>query len=288
MADLAAATAADDLGDGRFAATLSPDWEVWGPQGGYLASVALRAGGTATGRTRPASITAHFLATARSETVEIVTRVNRSTRVATSVSVDVRQDDRTVLTALVWGVDDGLPGLEHHQPRSVPTLGDPAVLPTNAERHARSGDAPPPHPFWQHVEERRKHWIDDWANRPALPPTNDAWFRFRPAATFDDPWIDACRSLVLLDLCAWGAASAPHTGVVEHYAPTIDVTARFVGDARANEFLWSEAAAPIATEGLVAATGAIWVTGADGSPRLMATGGSTLLCRPAARRPDAR
>lgn len=28
---------------GRFHAALSPDWAVWGPHGGYLAAVALRA-----------------------------------------------------------------------------------------------------------------------------------------------------------------------------------------------------------------------------------------------------
>jgi hypothetical protein len=32
-------------GEGRYTATLSRDWEIWGPNGGYLASLALRAAG---------------------------------------------------------------------------------------------------------------------------------------------------------------------------------------------------------------------------------------------------
>jgi acyl-CoA thioesterase-2 len=42
MGDLEADTAVEPVGDGRYQATLSAEWEIWGPMGGYVAAVALR------------------------------------------------------------------------------------------------------------------------------------------------------------------------------------------------------------------------------------------------------
>jgi hypothetical protein len=41
MTGLDAATTVNSTGDGVFSAELSPDWEIWGPQGGYLAAAAI-------------------------------------------------------------------------------------------------------------------------------------------------------------------------------------------------------------------------------------------------------
>ena len=43
MGELSADTAVDGT-DGVYSARLSSDWEIWGPNGGYVASVAMRAG----------------------------------------------------------------------------------------------------------------------------------------------------------------------------------------------------------------------------------------------------
>ena len=43
MGDLANDTAIQPRGDGCYAASLSADWEIWGPMGGYVAACALRA-----------------------------------------------------------------------------------------------------------------------------------------------------------------------------------------------------------------------------------------------------
>ncbi len=45
MGDLGTDTAIEALGEGRFSASLSPEWEIWGPMGGYVAAIALRAAG---------------------------------------------------------------------------------------------------------------------------------------------------------------------------------------------------------------------------------------------------
>jgi hypothetical protein len=105
VGDLAVDTAVHALDEGRWTAKLSADWAIWGPNGGYLASVALRAAGRATGRARPASIAVHFLGVAEFREVEVTAEPLRSSRLASSVRVAVRQDGRPVLEALVWGID---------------------------------------------------------------------------------------------------------------------------------------------------------------------------------------
>ena len=54
MGDLEVDTRVERRGDG-FVAQLSRDWEVWGPNGGYVASIALRAAGAVSRFRRPAS-----------------------------------------------------------------------------------------------------------------------------------------------------------------------------------------------------------------------------------------
>lgn len=82
-------------------ATLSPEWEIWGLNGGYLAAVAMRAAGSTCGRGRPASINAHVVGRSTSGAVDIDVDINRTTQVATSTTVRLTQDDRPVLVATV-------------------------------------------------------------------------------------------------------------------------------------------------------------------------------------------
>jgi acyl-CoA thioesterase-2 len=281
MGDLAIDTTVEQTGRHTFTCNLSPDWEIWGPNGGYLAAVAMRAAGLASGRARPASITAHFVGAGRSEPVAIEVEVNRETKVATSVTARISQEGRPLLVATVWGVDGDLDGLEHHTALGPHDVADPDTL-VSTEVLLADQDAPPRHPFWSNIETRPIEWIADWENREASEPSTCAWVQFVPTATFADPWVDACRSLILLDLDAWPSATRPHLGDLEHFAPTIEVNARFIGSTENEPWLLSEASAPVASRGLVAAVGQIWTR----DRRLVALGGSTLLCRPAARRPD--
>lgn len=287
MTGLDVATAVTATGHGTFSAELSPDWEIWGPQGGYLASVGLRAAGAAMDRVRPASIGVHFVGAGSSGPVEITVGTNRVTRVGTSVSLRITQQsdrgERVILTGSVWGIDDGLPGLEH-QIAEVPSSPlSPDGLISARERFAGL-DGPAPHPFWLNFEQRPLNWIDDWDSRLAGEPHQQNWYRFVDGETFDEPWLDACRSVVVLDVDSWGSATRAHAGRLEHFAPTIELAVRFIGDARDQPWLFSDAHAPVAANGLVAHAGTVWTR----DEHLIATGGSTLLCRPAARRPDGR
>ena len=69
MGDLAVDTAVTRTGEGRYTASLSADWEIWGPMGGYIASVALRAAGAESPFARPASFFCQYLGVAGFDTV---------------------------------------------------------------------------------------------------------------------------------------------------------------------------------------------------------------------------
>ena len=60
-----------DVENGRYRAQLSKDWGIWGPNGGYLAAIALRAAGEVANIQRPASFYCHFLSSPSFDTVEL-------------------------------------------------------------------------------------------------------------------------------------------------------------------------------------------------------------------------
>jgi acyl-CoA thioesterase len=102
--------------------------------------------------------------------------------------------------------------------------------------------------------------------------------RFRPTPRFDDPWVDACRFLIPIDTMGWPAASLPHAHrePLEAIAVTVDLSVRFHHPTD-DEWLLVEAVSPVAAGGLMAATGHVW----DRAGTLVASGGQTMLCRPA-------
>src|SRR5262249_25256892 len=101
MGDLAVDTAIE-RSDGRAQARLSRDWEMWGPNGGYLAVIALRGAGARTPLRRPATFTCHFLGVADFGVVDLDVRVVRESRRAASIAVSMTQAGKPVLEALAW------------------------------------------------------------------------------------------------------------------------------------------------------------------------------------------
>src|SRR5512134_12811 len=126
MGDLSADTRIDGE-SGRYRAQLNEDWRVWGPNGGYLAALALRAAGAEARIPRPVAFAAHFVAMARFESVEIeVVAVQRGRR-SESLRVSMRQDGRAVLEAIVRTAAAG-EGLAHDAVRP-PEVPPPEALP---------------------------------------------------------------------------------------------------------------------------------------------------------------
>jgi acyl-CoA thioesterase len=275
MGDLEADTRVDGH-DGHYTITLSRDWEIWGPNGGYLASVALRAAGAHSRFDRPASIVGHFLGVASFDApVEIEATKLREAKRAESIRVTVRQGPLAVFEALVWAVGD-VDGLEHDfsEPPAVP---DPLSLPTVPERLVAAGIEPrPTFPFWSNFEERPVQWVDNWEQRPQQEPSFSSWFKYVPVSTFDDLWVDACRSLILIDTLGWPAVMRYHVGDHGLMAPSIDVAAGFHRFVPEEPWLLARAHSSSAYGGIIGGRGDVWSR--DG--RLLATGSCQMLCRP--------
>jgi acyl-CoA thioesterase II len=256
---------------GRYRAALSRDWEIWGPNGGYVAAIALRAAGRLARVPRPASMACHFVSVARFEPVDVRAEPIHQGRRSESLRVAISQGGRPVLEALVRTAAEG-PGLEHAF-GDRPAAPDPDALPTADELR---DPARPRHRFWENFDVGVLQ-PERFREAPtARPPVWREWYRFRPRATFDDPFVDAGRALLLLDTLSWPAACQPHPNAA-FIAPNLDVTAWFHAAAPESDWLLCEHESPVAGRGLMGTTGRVWSR--DG--RLLASGGAQLFCVPA-------
>ena len=275
MGDLAADTAIEGA-DGRYRAQLSRDWEIWGPNGGYLAVIALRAAGAHTPLRRPATFSCHYLGVAEFDGVDLDVGTIRGSRRTASISVSMTQHEKPILEAQVWVVGD-VDGLEHDA-APMPDVAPPGELPNMEELMADEEERGPYNVFWSNFEQRPLSWLprEEWAARVPGDPVVRSWYRYVPRDTFDDPFVDAGRSLLLVDTMGWPAAVRAYGNDLPFYAPSLDVTARFHAVAPESPWLLVECTSPVARDGLVASAASVW--SADG--RLLATGGQQMLCRP--------
>ncbi len=274
MGDFALDTAVEG-GDGIYRARLSRDWEIWGPNGGYVAAVALRAAGAATPLRRPATFACHFLNVADFDLVDLQVTTQRASKRAVSLNVSMTQKDRPILQANVWVVADGSEGFEREGlPR--PEAAPPSALKSMEELVAPE-DMGHRHRFWDNLECRPTKWVP-WRDRQGGEARVLDWYRFRPCATFDDPFVDAARSLLLIDTMTWPAnCRAYREEEVIYIAPSLDVNVHFHAAAPESDFLLVDARAPVASGGLICGRADVWSM----SGRLLASGGGQLFCRPA-------
>lgn len=261
-------------GDGRYHATLSDGWELWGPAGGYVSAIALRAAGAHSRFDRPASYSCSYLGVADFAPVDIEVVSLRRARRSEVARVTMFQKEQPFLEATVWTIDDGMNGLVYD---AVPM----PEVPGPGELVAWQDVSPPEGPFerfWSMIEERMlREWYGSWEERPVGPPVREGWCRLRPKPTFDDPFLDAARSLLLIDTMGWPAAMMSQTGRSSFVAPTIELSARFHRLVPNSEWLLSVVRSPIAADGLIGSTAQVWAE--DGT--LVASGGQHMLCRPA-------
>jgi acyl-CoA thioesterase len=280
MGDLHVDAHAVPVSEGRFTCELSRDWEIWGPNGGYLAAIVLDVAKQVSGRPRPANLSVHFLGVASFDSpLDITASIQRATRQASSVYVHMSQGGKPMVAGMVWAIDDDIETLHHDVTVGLSVASWESLL-TVQERLAADGqELRRTYPFWDNLEVRPTNWVSNWNDRERLDPVAQEWVRHRYGVAHDR-WDQAARLALLIDLGAWPAASRQHiTG--EFIAPSLDVSCEFHRLNTADEWLLMDAHAPFSGDGLVASSQRVW----NDAGELLANGISHLLWRRIAPRP---
>jgi acyl-CoA thioesterase len=255
--------------NGRYRATLADGWEIWGPQGGYIAAVALRAAAAASAFSRPASITCHYLRAGQLGPVDIRVESLRQSRRAESLRVTLLQNELPILDALVWTVA-ALVGVDHDAGAS-PVVPRPDEL-EPWEVHLPGGE--PPFPFWRNFD---VHPVtpqpSEWGQ--ATEARWLTWSRLRVRPPLEDPYIDAARMLLAADAAMYPAATFAHEELFPYIAPSMDLMMSFHLVGAGSEWLLVDAVSPLSEGALVAGRASIW--GTDG--RLLASAMQQMLQR---------
>jgi len=255
--------------DGSLKARISEDWKIWGPNGGYLAAIALRAAGTAVPQThRPATMSCQFLAGGRFGPADVTVTPVKQGRMASCLNVKLANDGEVFMQAQIWTTAKEK-GPENAD-RMMPDVPAPDDLPTMEELSGSNSS----HPFWSNFDRRPVGF---------LPPGQidergaavQQWFRYPGHGVQSDPFIDAGRAVVLLDTLMWPAHWRTRPDEPDYIAPSLDLSVWFHSDVSDSEWLLVDSKADTASAGLIYGSGSIWSR--DG--RLMATAGSHMMHR---------
>lgn len=249
--------------DGNYKIELSDRWQLWGPSGGYLSAIALRAAGDISALERPVSFYCHFLKSPKFAEVTVNASFERAGKRAESISVTMEQDGETVLTALVRTASES--SGHTHDVTSMPT----DIPPSDAEPFRYTGPGSEHYTYWDHFERRPVVTISSTTSRE---PLSREWIRSLPTAKFEDPFIDAARPLMMLDTLGYLAARQkyPDASLV---APNLDTSAWFHDISAQTDWLLLEHTNPVSNDGVMFVSGNVWSE--DG--KLVASGSAQLL-----------
>lgn len=267
MPTLEEQTAVERVGDGKYRGEVSTEWKMWVPVGGYLASIALQAARAESNLARPASLTCHYLAEAQFGPVDIEVAKLRDTEQSESFEVRMSQEGKTILAALVWAVPTGSygPHVSWLAPPEVPPPDDLPNIVLDDDVIAMMGDEP----FWKNFEirpVRLGHTVEvpeglskeELKLAPKRHARIRAWDRFMNGATYPDPWMEACRYLIISDVSQFPTVATPFTPPLPFVAPTLDLTVHFHNFAPDSEWLLIEGVGSASADGLIGAHATLW------------------------------
>ncbi|MGH6870436.1 MAG: thioesterase family protein [Rhizomicrobium sp.] len=269
MGNLADDTFVTEAG-GRLSAALSRDWEIWGPNGGYVSAIALRAAGrVAPPDHRPATYSGQYLSVGQFAPVDIEAEAVRKGRNAWCVNVALYQQGKRFLQAQVWTTNksDGPVKIERRMP-DVPA-------PDDLKSWPELEPLPPgekPFAFWDNFEGKPARYFGRGNPDPA-GSILQAWHRYIDFPQEPDPFLDSARSLVLIDTLQWPAFNRGLSERPSYIAPSLDVTAWFLDLPGRSRWLFANGHADSARAGLIHGGVDIW----SEDRRLIASGGSNML-----------
>ena len=242
---------------GRYSAVLDPDWFIWGPFGGYLAALALRAMGLHSNHRRPATVSCQYLNVGRIGPIDIEVVNRKSGRRAECVRVSLLQRGKILLDAQSWMVADDLPGLTHDHARM------PAIKPASELRSWDGFGDPDAHsPVWKHFERRPEQYLKGPGYAPGTPEWS-CWVRLLETLPSDDLVLQAACAVLWMDMAPWSAALIAHPWPTTHIAPTLDLTVQFQNHLYAPETIASDwrlfaTSSPVAGGGLLGGNSTLW------------------------------
>ena len=257
--------------DGQYHATISRDWEIWGPMGGYVAAIALRAGAAEVPAPfEPASFTCQFISIAKFEPVNIAVEIRRQSRRAAAISVRITQDAAPILDAQMWFTIPGdVVKYDYSKPHRYGTPEDHRPI-------SEYTFEPSVFAFWENFEGRPIDWIEDMTAYPGGAPEWAEWLRFMPTAEFADPALEAARVLLLADLPSFPAAVRAFPGDERTFvSPSLDLAVQFHRLRDVGEWLLVQGVTPIAERGLLGFRSEVW----NATGQILASGSGQLLAR---------
>jgi acyl-CoA thioesterase len=208
----AAATAVEAAGEGRWTAEASADWfATRGPNGGYLAAIVLRAmrGELADDGRHPRSLTLHYLRPPVAGPLEIAVTIERAGRRLSTLTAQVRQEDKVCILAIGAFSEDFAFEAEYADP--MPMVPPPDEVPAVPQENAL-------------VPIAQRFVVQPALGGSLFSEADEAytggWISFRDG----DPPLDPCALAMLSD--AW--VPSPFVRTPGPFgAPTVDLTIHF-------------------------------------------------------------
>ncbi|HEY0137157.1 MAG TPA: thioesterase family protein, partial [Nannocystis sp.] len=275
-ADLAADTAVERIGPGRFATTLPRHWDYLLPSGGVLMTVGLRAiaaelaelAELGDAELRPLSATTIFCSPVPAGAIEVGVTVLRRGSVATQARASMFVGGELCLEIVAtFGRDRPLPEASLH---SAPVVADPDRLPV-----IDSADQSFTPPFIKNFDHRRALGSAWW--RPEQWVAGDRsgyWYRYLRPQRLADGRLDPLCLPPLIDTMPPALCMMLGPDALAFLAPSLDLTVHFLADTT-SEWLLTHVHCRHARGGWATADIEIW----DESRRLLAYGTQMMILR---------
>jgi len=259
VASFAEEITVEPAGEGRYRAFLSHDWDLAPlPQGGIVASFALRAAGFEVHdpSQQLRTCTTVFAGQVTAGELEVDVSVLRRGRSASQVSATVRNAGAaagaTVL-AVFGGPRRGPEFVDVNSPK-VPA---PLDCPSYRDPPPEGVDPMDPFPFWRHVEGRAAMGHAPWEEYEPESSDTATWLRFDEPPLLEDGSVDPLAVLTLADRMPGSIGERLGRQGPQWFAPSADLTVHFCAPLR-TEWLLAHDRARWASDGWASAESTLW------------------------------